>query len=717
MSTHDRDGSGSTATPHQSAVAAPMPVPRGRRVDRLTDTHLARLAIVYVRQSSPRQILDHRESRERQYALAQYAASLGWPADRIIVIDEDQGRSAKSASQRLGFQRLLAEVTLDHVGLVLGLELSRLSRSSKDWYHLLELCALFGTLLADQDGLYDPNDTNDRLVLGLKGTMSEVESVTMRNRLERGKLHKAERGELIAEVPFGYFKLPSGEVILDPDEQARSVVKLIFDKFDELGSYTRLSRYLRRNDIRLGMRVHRGPRRGELEWRPASPAALHRMLHHPIYAGAYSYGRRRVDHRRTAEASGKVRMRAVPMEEWKVLLRDRLPSYITWERYLGNRQRLLRNRCQAGSPGVPRSGTALLPGLLICGECGRRMIATYRSVSQAYYLCTRSKYEDSSCSGLASRAIDDLVAKQVLTALEPAALELSLRAIADVRRERENIRRHWEQRLERAAYDAARAERQYQAVEPENRLVARGLERKWEQALRAERDLREEYDRFLKEQPPVITAEEEGRIRALSGDIASLWEAPRTTPVDRKEIVRLLVERVTVNVRPASEITGVEIAWRGAPATRHEVARTVSRYEAMGSYDRMLAKVVELRQEGRTMVEIASQLNREGYRTPRSQKGYTTTSVRKLVSRSGLTEIAIGDGQSAAHEWRLPDLARELGMSANRLRSWAVRQLVRARRLAPRNAWVVWADVRERRRLRKLAEAAKKKSEESRKKS
>lgn len=363
-----------------------------------------------------------------------------------------------------------------------------------------------------------------------KGTMSEVELVTMRNRLERGKLHKAERGELIAEAPCGYFKLPSGEIILDPDEQARSVVTMVFDKFDELGSFTRLSRYLRQNDIRLGMRVHRGPRRGELEWRPAIPAALHRMLHHPIYAGAYSYGRRRVDQRRTAEAGGKVRMRALPMEEWKVLLRDRLPAYITWERYLANRQRLLRNRCRAGSPGVPRAGRALLTGLLICGACGRRMSATYRSKSQAYYHCTRSKYEDSPCSGLAARAIDDLVAKHVLMALEPAALELSLRAIADVRRDRETIRRHWQQRLERAAYEALRAERQYQAVEPENRLVARGLERKWEEALRAERDLREEYHRFLKEQPPVIGAEEEARIRALSVDIASLWQAPQTTP-------------------------------------------------------------------------------------------------------------------------------------------------------------------------------------------
>jgi hypothetical protein len=441
-----------------------------------------------------------------------------------------------------------------------------------------------------------------------------------------------------------------------------------------------------------------------LEWRAATPAALHRMLHHPIYAGAYSYGRRRVDRKQTAHGTGTVRMRAVPMAEWKVLLRDRMPAYITWERYLANRQRLLQNRSLSASPGVPRVGRALLTGLLVCGACGRRMYATYRSKSQAYYHCTRQKHEGSACCGLAARAIDELVAEHVLLALRPAALELSLRAIEDLRRERERLRRHWEQRLERAAHEAGRAERQYLAVEPENRLVARGLERKWEEALRTERDLREEYERFLKDQPPLLGAEEEARIRDLAGDIEVLWGAAETTMADRREIVRLLIERVRVGVRPKDERAEVEITWRGGPPTRHEIIRTVSRYEALAGYDRLLARIVELRREGRTMAGIAAQLNREGYRTPRSRKGYTTTTVRKLVSRSGVTGVAIGSEPLRANERRLPELARELGMSANRLRHWAVRRKVRARRLAPRGEWVVWADGKERRRLRGLAE-------------
>jgi DNA invertase Pin-like site-specific DNA recombinase len=605
----------------------------GRRSDAISDRHRSKLAIVYVRQSSTQQILDHKESRERQYALADYAATLGWPRERILVIDEDQGRSGRTIEQRRGFQHLLAEVTLDHVGLVLGLELSRLSRSSKDWYHLLEVCAIFGTLLADQDGIYDANDTNDRLVLGLKGTMSEIELSTMRNRLERGKLHKAQRGELILTVPCGYLKLPHGEVILDPDEQVRATVQLVFAKFVELGSFGKVYRYLQRNKIRMGCRAHLGPRRGELVWRPISRALLNRMLHHPIYAGAYSYGRRRVDPKRTAASGGKVQMQYVPMAEWKVLKRDCLPAYISWERYMTNQQRLRENCSWPDAPGVPRSGTALLPGVLVCGACGRRMHAGYRTKANPYYVCMRRKLEGSTCCGLGAAAVDDLVGQQVLRALEPAALELSLQALQHVHAERERIHRHWQQRLERTGHEVQRAERQYQAVEPENRLVARTLEQRWEESLRTHQTLQEEYDRFLQEQPRQVSADERARIETLARDIPTLWHAPETSAVERKEIVRVLVERVVVHVRADSERTKVEITWRGGMITGHDITRSVSRYESLSDYPALLQRIRELRNDGLTILQVARQLNKEGYRTPRSRKGYTSTSVRKLLSR------------------------------------------------------------------------------------
>jgi DNA invertase Pin-like site-specific DNA recombinase len=605
----------------------------GRHATAISDRHLSKLAIVYVRQSSMQQILEHQESRKRQYALADYAATLGWPRERILVIDEDQGRSGRTVEQRPGFQRLLAEVTLDHVGLVLGLELSRLSRSSKDWYHLLEVCAIFGTLLADQDGIYDSNDTNDRLVLGLKGTMSEVELTTMRNRLERGKLHKAKRGELILNVPCGYLKLPHGEVILDPDEQVRATVQLVFDKFDELGSFGKVYRYLQRNKICMGSRVQQGARRGELAWRPITRALLHRMLHHPIYAGAYSYGRRCVDPKRTAANGGKVRMQYMPMSAWKVLQRDRFPAYITWERYLANEQRLQANRSWPDAPGVPRVGSALLPGLLVCGACGRRMHAGYRTKAKPYYQCMLRKLEGSSCCGLGAAAVDDLVSQQLLQALAPAALELSLQAMRNVHQEREHLHHHWQQRLERAAQEAQRAERQYHKVEPENRLVARTLEQRWEESLRTQRALQEEYDRFLQDQPRQLSEDERARIVALAGDIPTLWNSPQTSAADRKEIVRLLVERVVVHVRADSERTDVDIVWRGGMTTSQVIARSVSRYECLSDYRKLVARIGELRESGLTIARVAEQLNKEGYRTPRSGKGYTATSVRKLLSR------------------------------------------------------------------------------------
>jgi DNA invertase Pin-like site-specific DNA recombinase len=633
MSNHEPADRSSGATSPEGMPQRIMPARPGQRSAPITDRHLGKLAIVYIRQSSVQQMFDHQESRARQYALADHAAALGWPRERILVIDEDQGRSGRTVEQRPGFQRLLAEVTMDHVGLVLGLELSRLSRSSKDWYHLLEVCAIFGTLLADQDGIYDTNDTNDRLVLGLKGTMSEVELVTMRNRLERGKLHKAERGELILNVPGGYFKLHDGGVVFDPDEQVRSTAQLVFDQFDALGSFGKVYRYFRRNHILLGMRVQRGPRRGELEWRPLTRAMLGRMLHHPMYAGAYSYGRRRVDRKRTAANAGKIRMQVVPMSEWKVLQRDRFPAYITWEKYLANQQRLQENRSWPGAVGAPRAGLALLPGLLICGACGRRLHAGYRTKAKPYYQCMRKNLEGSDCCGLGAMAIDELVGQQVLLALEPAALELSLQAIHNVTKERERLHRHWQQRLQRALQEAQRAERQYHAVEPENRLVVRSLEQRWEATLRAQQALQEEYDRFVQEQPRHLNTDEEARIVALATDIPTLWHSSLTTNADRKEIVRLLVERVVVHVQADSERTEVLISWRGGSTTRHDLNRSVSRYESLSGYRRMLARIQSLRRQGQTIAQVAAQLNSEGFRTPRSRKGYTSTSVRKLLSR------------------------------------------------------------------------------------
>jgi DNA invertase Pin-like site-specific DNA recombinase len=671
---------------------------------KIQPAHLDKLAIVYVRQSTPKQVLENRESTARQYAFAADAVAVGWPGERVLTIDEDLGKSARTAEGRSGFQRLVGEVTLGHVGMVLGLEMSRLARSSKDWQAFFEMCALFGTLIADEDGVYDGNDPNDRLLLGLKGIMSEMELHLMRNRLERGRDHKAQRGELFHGVPMGYVLLPTGEVDFDPDEQARAVVRLVFDKFAELGSIYGLFHWLLRHDIRMPIRARTGGKKGQLEWRRPSIPTLAQMLRHPMYAGAYAYGRRPTDPKGKFSAGQRYRP-WVPMEQWRVLLKDRLPAYISWEQYLKNREQVKQNRNGPGCVGAPRRGAALLPGLLVCGNCGRHMQASYHANGMGQYACHRQYVEatEPRCYGLAARQLDELVAQQVLRALEPAALELSLQARADVERERARLAQHWQQRLQRARYEVELAERRYQAVDPENRLVAATLEKRWEEAIGQQRQVQEEYDRFVRATPVSLTDAERARIAALASDIPALWDAPSTTNADRKQMIRCLVERVVVQVRCDSELVPVTIHWRGGQEGRHEITRPVATYAQLRNFEQLLDRIVELREAGQTAPAIAGQLNAEGFHPPKRCGEFTTPVVHQLLKRRGL----IGNERShdellGAHEWWLTDLARKLEMSHLKLRDWANRGWVHSRKTPVQGYWILWADKEEVKRLRQL---------------
>jgi DNA invertase Pin-like site-specific DNA recombinase len=352
--------------------------------------HLERLAVVYVRQSSPFQVLNYQESAHLQYSLRDLAVAWGWPADRVLVIDEDQGHTATTTEQRPGFQRVLTEVNLNHVGVILGFQMSRLCRSNRDWYDLLERCAVFHTLLADQEGIYDPMVYNDRLLLGLKGTMSEAELHLMRERLTQGRMNKARRGALFTTPPMGYVRSPAGGLELDPDDQVRHVVRLVFDKFDELGSVGEVLRYLTCNDIQLGFRVHGGSDSGRLEWRPAIRPTLTKILHHPAYAGYYVYGMTHVDPRRRTPGRPHSGRTAVAPEDWAALIPGQVPSYITQERYRTNQLRLASNRSLPTTAGAPRSGPSLLAGMVVCGRCGRRMQVAYHAKhTPVYYECTQ----------------------------------------------------------------------------------------------------------------------------------------------------------------------------------------------------------------------------------------------------------------------------------------------------------------------------------------
>jgi DNA invertase Pin-like site-specific DNA recombinase len=671
---------------------------------KIHDHHLDRLAMVYVRQSSPQQVLENRESRERQYALADLAAGLGWPADRVIVIDEDQGLSGKFSENRNGFQRLLTEVTMDHVGLVLGLELSRLARSCKDWHHLVEVCAVFDTLLYDQDGIYDANDSNDRLLLGMKGAMSEFELITLRNRLQRGRENKAQRGEWFAAVPIGYLKLPTGEVVLEPDEQARAVVQLIFDKFQELGTARGVCRYLIHHNIRLGFRCHKGPKRGQLEWRRPQPARIVWILRHPIYAGVYGYPLHQEGRKHPGTGRSENGILWLPPEQMRAFLPDRLPAYISWEQCQANRQRLQQNRSQLGSRGTPRRGEALLAGLATCGNCNGSLRPVYPEKKTPHYTCDRHLRElrEQTCYGLKGAGLDALVSQQVLRALEPAALELSLRAVQDVEGERQQLHRQWKQRLERVRYESERVERQYQAVDPDNRLVARTLEARWDESLRNERQLREEYDRFLQQTTTTLSDADRARIRALSADITTLWHAPQTTAADRKEIIRCLVARVVVHVQPKSEHVDVTLHWHGGFTSQHEIVRPVGTFKQLNDYDHLIERIVQLRREGNTYPAIALQLNTEGFVPARRKGCFRADTARTLLLQSGLRDESTRVATPEPDEWLPPVLAQKLKVGPQKIYYWIQRGWVHSRRILGRHRWLVWADRREMKRLEKL---------------
>jgi DNA invertase Pin-like site-specific DNA recombinase len=697
---HGEDRDGRAALPRSVAAAFGL-----GSTSKIRDLHLNRLAMVYVRQSTPQQVLENRESRERQYALAQFAERLGWPAERVVVIDEDQGQSGKTAAERSGFQRLMTEVSLNHVGMVLGLELSRLSRSNTDWHQLIDVCGIFHTLLCDQDAVYDPLDSNDRLLLGMRGAMSEYELVTLRNRLLRGSRNKAERGELFLHVPVGYFKTSTGEMVQEPDEQARDMVRLVFDKFEELGSAYAVFRYFTANRLQLGFRPQSAARHGELQWRTPSPNRILGILRHPIYAGAYAHGIHRPGTKNPVTGRTQGGKWFLPPEEIPVLLRDRLPAYISWDQYLANQERLKQNRSLHETRGAPKCGSALLQGLVVCGKCGHRMSTRYKSRQRPAYFCNeywRSDLQEC-CGRITAQTLDDLVVRELLCALEPAALELSLRAIENVEQERKHLHNQWRLKLERVQYEVSRAERQYHAVEPENRLVVRTLEARWEEALKKQRELEEEYHRFLAKLPATLSATDRERIQTLSQNVPSLWNAADTTAQDRKQIVRCLVERVVVVADKASELTDVTIVWKGGLTTQHQAARPVGSYEQLKDYERLTQRLKELHQQGLQRGPIAAQLNAEGFVPPHRRGGFSELGVGALMRELGLVGDYYRDDLLQTHEWRIPDLARRLGVIQQTIHYWIKQGWIHFRRTPTGKHLIAWADKDEIRRLKQMA--------------
>lgn len=666
-----------------AAVSVTTRLPWERAEGKVQAWHRDRLAIVYIRQSTQAQVHDHQESTRLQYGLVERAVVLGWGRSRVLVIDEDLGHSASGIDARPGFARLVSEVGLDHVGIVLGIEMSRLARSGREWHQLLELCALSGALLGDLDGVYDPAEHNDRLLLGLKGTISEAELHLIKQRMWSGRIAKARRGELAVPVPIGYVHRPSGEVALDPDEQVQAVVRLVFDVFERLGTIGAVLAFLVDNRIQLGVRLLEGPERGELVWRRPNRVTITNLLRNPAYAGVYAYGRSTLDAKRRRAGrpfTGRVR---VDRGNWVVFLPGLLPSYISVGQYERNLERMDANRARAESAGAVRDGPALLAGLMVCGRCGKRMIVHYQHGPagrlQPVYACDRDNIDHAGprCQRLAGSCVDAAVTELLMAAIAPAALEVSLAAAEQVEAGRAQVDRIWRARLERAEFAADRARRQYQLAEPENRLVTRQLERDWEAALAERERLGEEYARFTATRPRALSAAEREQIRALAADIPGIWHAESTTDADRKQLLRALVEQVRVTVAGASEKVDVEVVWAGGHRTATQIVRPVAKLSQLSYYPQLAVRARELADAGHTFVQIAERLNAEGFRPPKRTPTFAPEAVSDLLRALGIRRAASHGRRNLPaldeDEWWLRDLAEHLGMSVVTLDAWVRR--------------------------------------------
>lgn len=598
--------------------------------------HLKRNAYLYVRQSTPRQVLEHQESGKRQYALRQRAIALGWPVERIHVIDSDQGQSGSSAADREGFQKLVTEVSLGRAGIVLGLEVSRLARNNTDWHRLLEICALTDTLILDEDGIYDPAHFNDRLLLGLKGAMSEAELHVLHARLRGGALNKARRGELIIPLPVGFIYDSQGHVILDPDKQVQESIRLLFATFRRAGSALGTAKAYREQGVLFPHRIRGGPHDSELVWNQLKRTRVVHVLRNPRYAGAFVYGQNRS--RAKPNGGGRCAHR-VSREQWHTILRDAHPAYITWEEYEENLRRLKENACAQGSDrrkSPPREGPALLQGIVICGMCGARMLVRYRDRGrglESAYACCGESSEDGRprCQMISGKAIDQVLSNLIVESVNPLALEVALSVQKELQSRLEEADRLRRAQVERARFEAEQAQRRYMRVDPANRLVADSLEADWNAKLRALEEAQRAYERQRQTDRRLLDDEEKAEIYALTCNFRQLWESSTTTDRERKRMIRLLIEDVTL-------VKGAEIAvhvrFKGGATRSLRVTAPLCWREKHKTSPEILKEIDHLLDD-HTYDEIATILNDRGLLT-RVGNHYGPVRIMRIQQRYGL---------------------------------------------------------------------------------
>jgi DNA invertase Pin-like site-specific DNA recombinase len=640
--------------------------------------HLGRDAFLYVRQSTLRQVFEHTESGKRQYALRERAVALGWPVERIHTIDSDLGVSGAHAGNRDGFQHLVSEVALGHAGIVLGLEVSRLARNNADWHRLLELAALTQTLILDEDGVYDPAHFNDRLLLGLKGTMSEAELHVLKARLLGGQRNKARRGELEMALPIGLLYDAAGAVTLDPDQHIQQAVRMVFDTFREVRSATAVLRRFIREGLRFPRRIRRGIGKGDVLWGTFDNSRVTQILHNPRYAGAYVYGRTRC--LPSADLTSTTQ-RKVPRQDWPVLIKDAHPGYISWEEYEANQVTLRENTCafRSGTRGaVPREGPALLQGRVICGRCGTRMRVRYQKMRRSlapYYVCQEEviRRAGTTCQSVRGIDVDEAISQLLLTTVAPATLEVALAVQDEIAGRIEQADRLRRSQVERARYDAELARRRYLKVDPNNRLVADTLEADWNERLRNLDALQQEHARQRKADEGLLNDEARAKIRALAADFPRVWADPRTAASERKRMLALLIEDITLL---KAEHVSIHVRFRGGQTT----TLTTDRPKPMSLVRKTKPEVIQALDtllDTCTDTDAARALNIAGHQTWQ-QRPFTNKTVAFVRRTYGLKSCR--DRLLAKGYRRGADIAKELGVSQTFIHELGRQGLLRRRR-------------------------------------
>jgi DNA invertase Pin-like site-specific DNA recombinase len=647
----------------------------GETHQKVKASHLKRDAYLYIRQSTIRQVFENTESTKRQYGLRERAVALGWPLERIHVIDSDLGQSGASAVDRSGFQRLVSEVGMGQAGIVLGLEVSRLARNSTDWHRLLEICALTDTLILDEDGIYDPTHFNDRLLLGLKGTMSEAELHVLRARLRGGIINKARRGELWITPPVGLAHDTTGEVVLDPDKQVQESLRLLFDTFRRTGSATATVKAFRQQGLLFPRRLRAGACKGELVWTALGHNHTLRILHNPRYAGAFVFGRSRTQ----KTVQGGLTVKWLPQDQWDTLIPDAHPGYISWEEYEQNQQRLRETAQGWGADrrkSPPREGPALLQGLVVCGICGNRMTVRYhtqRGLLCPEYLCQSAGIEHAVpiCQQIPGAAIDRIVGEILIEAMSPITLEVALAVQQELQSRLEEADRSRQTHVERARYEAELAQRRYLRVDPDNRLVADTLEADWNNKLRTLAEVQREYERRRQADREVLSEEQRTALFSLTTDFPRLWRDPTTPSRERKRMVRLLLEDVTL-IRD-DKIT-LHIRFKGGVQKTLTLPLPLNAWQQRSTGPDVIQEIDRLLDRHNDH-EIAAILNEGGYRSGEG-RSFRVSIVRRIISNYGLKTRF--DRLREAGMLTLHEMANLLDVSEQTVKIWKANGLLAA---------------------------------------